>query len=85
MRQGIPLAIRSVGLFFNTIPASTNVQLNFDPVFLPSVFGDSGKRLRRPFFRVTLPADLPQGFFAGGALEVMLEPQQVFGEVTPAR
>lgn len=82
--QGIPLAVRSVGLYFETIPATTNAQLDFDSGFLPTASAIPSSGYAGPFFRATLPADLPAGFFAGGALEVMLEPQQAFGEVTPA-
>ena len=82
--QGRPLAIRSVGLFFDTIPATTNAQLAFDPVFLQSSAAIPASGYSGSLFSVIFPADLPEGFFAGGALEVILEPEQVFGEVTPA-
>jgi hypothetical protein len=81
--QGVPLAIRSVGLFFGTIPASTNWHLTFEPAFLMSASLLPVNGYAGPFFQVTLSPDFPTNFFAGGELEVMLETQQPFGQIAP--
>ena len=82
--QGRQLAVRSIGLFFETIPRTTNAVLVFDPSFLPGSSAIPSGGYSGPIFNVTFPADLPASFYAGGALEVMLEPEQAFGEVAPA-